>query len=169
MLFQSLTLILYIHIQFFHKWLFRLLRWENCMVQLGFEISSFHGRKVDLSKTIFVSLIYLTIRHFGKRNQHKRYTTKAYQSSFSTVKNDLICDTCEKCTGFRNKVCVFHLKAASLHSHEKKELFDLLRELGDLYTTPEKNPDIQRTVHTNSYCMSCLERKYLIMEIKLAE
>lgn len=45
----------------------------------------------------------------------------AYQSSFSIVKNDLTYDTREKCTGFRNKVCVLPLEAASLHTYEKKE------------------------------------------------
>lgn len=46
----------------------------------------------------------------------------ADQINFSIVKNDLMHGTFEKYMGFRNKVCVLHLKAASLHTHEKKEL-----------------------------------------------
>lgn len=65
----------------------------------------------------------------------------AYQGSFSIVKNYLMYGTSKECNGFRNKVCVLHLKAAFFtHSREERA--------ADLCAQPVKNPGIQRTVHT---------------------
>lgn len=45
----------------------------------------------------------------------------AYQSNFSIVKNELMYGTSKECNGLRNNVCALHLRAASLHTHEKRE------------------------------------------------